>query len=885
MNRQTQTLKMRQQMRLSPRQLQVLRLLAVPASAMHQFLDEELQRNPLMEVAMENKEAAVETPAQQSTNDSDDIEDLDDTFEALQPTDYDPNRKYTDPVIPLSTSLNEHLYEQLALQHTTERQQLIGKVLIGNIADNGYLTRDIQQVSDDLLFKYHTEATDEEIEQVLHIIQRMDPPGIGARNLQECLSVQLEMLDGSRQEVKDASLIIGRTFNDFMAQRHDRIKERLGLSDQALHDALNLILTLNPKPSSAFGSDNDGNHYIIPDFILDREDDRLTLSLADQHRPLLSIAPDYAEQIQQLETRSSLSPGQKEALRYMHAGAASIEELGEVLDERNATMLKVMRAIAKRQNAYLLSGAPGDMVPLRLQDIADDTGLDISTVSRVVTRKYLRAPFGTILLKELFAKNVSTAGGTQVASTAVLDVLRQTIAEEDKRTPLTDDQLATLLKEKGYPMARRTVAKYRESLGIPVGRLRRRMLSLLLPLLLAANMLLPPTLSLNTAQAQQPKVTGSGNTHDTRGGVQPMSYYDSLILLEQRKSGPSKGVKGNSAAKQQKASPTQKNDTKNSAAASPNTTSTPKANPAAKKSATATTATDAPRNTSPQPTAAKPATGANATQPDTALIKADEMIDRAYAESLLPSPLWYDDNFSDCRVRLCNIPLEDMPDEINIKLVNSESDFCFPIRNIITSPYGWRWNRAHRGVDIRLNTGDPVRCCFPGVVRIAKPMGAYGNLVVVRHYNGLETVYGHLSKIKVRPKQHVKAGDVLGLGGSTGRSTGPHLHFEVRFQYETFDPEWILDFSNYTLRTRWLHLDKSYFGITAPRGSKPQVFKADKSHIAETPHRVHKQVYHDVKKGDRLDHIAISYSTTEENIYRLNPNLTKLKPGMRIRVR
>ena len=880
---------MRQQMRLSPRQLQVLRLLAVPASAMRQFLDEELQRNPLMEVAPADDEAPMPPAQQSSPADTDDPEDLDDTFEPPSANAYDPNRKYTDPVIPLGTSLNEHLYDQLALQHTTEKQQLIGKVLIGNIADNGYLTRDIQQVSDDLLFKYHTEASDKEIEQVLHLIQRLDPPGIGARDLQECLAVQLELLDGTRPEVADARRIVSRTFADFMAQRHEAIKERLGLGDKELHDALSLILTLNPKPSSAFGSDSDSNHYIIPDFILDREDDHLALSLADQHRPLLSIAPDYAEQIQQLESQATLSPSQKEALRYMHTGAASITELGEVIDERNATMLKVMRAIAKRQGAYLLSGDPADMRPLRLQDIADDTGLDPSTVSRVVTRKYLRAPFGTIMLKELFAKNIATADGGQVASSAVLDLLRQTVEQEDKGNPLTDAELTALLNQKGYPLARRTVAKYRESLGIPVGRLRRRALSLLLPLLFAASLLLPAALSLNHVQAQQPKVSAGGTTHDAKG-VQPMSYYDSLVQVEQRKKSLSRQQPTNNTQSLRPVVNTAsaKQPKKAEAAAPPKSTAksgsndkSAAPNPAATSAAgSASSSRDAKQPTAPQPAAAE-----KTSQPDTALIKADEMIDRAYAESLLPSPLWYDDNFSDCRVRLCNIPLDDMPDEINIKLVNSESDFCFPIRNIITSPYGWRWNRAHRGVDIRLNTGDPVRCCFPGVVRIAKPMGAYGNLVVVRHYNGLETVYGHLSKIKVRPRQRVKAGDVLGLGGSTGRSTGPHLHFEVRFQFETFDPEWILDFSNYTLRTRWLHLDKSYFGITAPRGSRPQVFKADKSHIAETPHRVPKQVYYDVKKGDRLDRIAISYSTTEENIYRLNPNLTKLKPGMRIRVR
>lgn len=276
---------------------------------------------------------------------------------------------------------------------------------------------------------------------------------------------------------------------------------------------------------------------------------------------------------------------------------------------------------------------------------------------------------------------------------------------------------------------------------------------------------------------------------------------------------------------------------------------------------------------------------------DSALLKGDELIDLYYDESKpLPSSMWYGNNFSGSRVRQKCLPMDSLPDEINIVLVRKDNEFCFPVKNVRTSPYGWRWNRPHRGVDIALNTGDPVRCCFPGVVRIARPMGGYGNLVVVRHYNGLETVYGHLSKIKVKSKQVVKAGEVLGLGGSTGHSTGPHLHFEVRFQYETFDPEWILDFSNYTLRTHRLHLDKTYFGITAPRGRNPELaYKADKSFVKETPLKVRKQrkeVYCTTQRGDTYELLALRYSTTIDDIKQLNPDAPlKLKSGVKLRVR
>ena len=245
--------------------------------------------------------------------------------------------------------------------------------------------------------------------------------------------------------------------------------------------------------------------------------------------------------------------------------------------------------------------------------------------------------------------------------------------------------------------------------------------------------------------------------------------------------------------------------------------------------------------------------------------------------------LFYNDNMSGTLVRLRNMPMDSLPDDINLVLVKDTSEFCFPVKNVRTSPYGWRWNRPHRGVDIALHMGDPVRACFGGVVRIARPMGDYGNLVVIRHENGLETVYGHMSRILVKPRQIVKAGDVIGLGGSTGRSTGPHLHFEVRFQYEPFDPEWILDFSNYTLRTRRLHLDKTYFGISPQEATSLLRSRPTGASSKSVP--LAKEIYYEVKRGDTLSKIAEMHQTTKEHLKELNPGIGRLQPGQRIRVR
>ncbi len=255
----------------------------------------------------------------------------------------------------------------------------------------------------------------------------------------------------------------------------------------------------------------------------------------------------------------------------------------------------------------------------------------------------------------------------------------------------------------------------------------------------------------------------------------------------------------------------------------------------------------------------------------------------------LPSKVWYGIQFSDDYVKKPSVTLDSLPDEITIKIVKDYSEFCFPMKNVITSPYGWRerWDRPHRGVDIALNTGDPVRCAFNGVVRIAKSFGGYGNLVVVRHYNGLETVYGHLSRVNVKQMQVVKAGDVIGFGGSTGHSTGPHLHFEVRFQYEPFDPEWILDFKNYTLRTRTLYLNKTYFGIT----KRNRTYKADKSihkerELPKAGDKAKKKTeYYTTKRGDTWEKVAKKFKVSETQLKTMNPDIMgKLPVGEEIRV-
>jgi murein DD-endopeptidase MepM/ murein hydrolase activator NlpD len=549
------------------------------------------------------------------------------------------------------------------------------------------------------------------------------------------------------------------------------------------------------------------------------DDLQLNLMLNDGHLPQLQLNDYYQEMLQEYSAKKQLSPGEKEAFDFLRNNSDSANMLIDTLGQRHVTMLRVMQAILRCQRTFFITGDSADLRPLLQKDVAEKTGYDISTISRVVNSKYVQTEFGTFLLKDCFSQAIVNDEGEEVATEAVRRELQAAVDAEDKRHPLSDEALADLLSQKGYPVARRTVAKYRDMLGIPVGRLRRKLKVLILLLAVAG-----------TLSAQQPAKE---------------SYYDSLLNARIRE-GQAKSRLQSQGGK--------KNDKR------PNRPALEIHEPA------------------PEPTAI-----------DTALAAGDELIDVMYNSTLPPpSSLWYGRNLSGAHVRLVNLSMDSLPDEITIRLLKDNERFCFPVKNIITSPYGWRWERPHRGVDIRLRTGEPVHCAFNGVVRIARPMGAYGNLVVVRHYNGLETVYGHLSKINVKPMQVVAAGQVLGLGGSTGRSTGPHLHFEVRFQYEPFDPEWILDFSNYSLRTRKLYLDKTYFGIRKPSKGESLVYKADKSIVPEeavTPRRSGKPVYATMKKGESLDDLAKRNHTSADKLRELNPDVAKFKSGMRIRVR
>ena len=717
-----------------------MRLLQLPVTDLEQAIKEEVEKNPLLEATMPEDQ-----PLPDSDDSSSDWDAPDDDFDYdyREHLEHDPNINRREFVVSEALSSTERLIRQLALRPLTERQLAIATEIVGTLDDAGYLSRDLALVGNDLAFRQGIEASDTEMEEALHIVQSLEPAGVGARNLRECLLLQLQRMDDAHTPGTSlATLIVRNHFDDFAAHRYERICENLGIDEAAFEQAADTIRHLNPKPGGSTEADTDTAATIIPDIILTQHDGQLQFHLNDSHLPQLSLDEYYTRMLHDMEAQK----GDRTTIQFLRSKQNDAQGFIDLLQQRHDTIVRVMRYIVKHQRQFLLSGNPDLLLPLRQREVAEATGLDISTVSRMANSKYLQTDFGTIPLKECFSKGMATEGGEEVAIETIKQRLAEAIAGEDKRAPLSDDALAKQLNSQGFPLARRTVAKYREQLGIPVARLRRVIVLLLLlatPLGLCAQ----------------------------------SSYYDSIIAARLVASTPTPAK---------------------TPALVPSTSAAPK-----------TKSTPAPTKNTP-------------TTPPTEATEANG-----------PVSMWYD-AFPHHRVNpIGRTQLDMLPDEINLKLIQDSNDFCFPVKGVKSSSYGWRWHRGHHGVDIALRTGDPIHAAFGGTVRIASRMGGYGNCVVIRHPNGLETLYGHLSKIDVHTGDQVAAGDIIGLGGSTGNSTGPHLHFECRFLYQTFDPEWILDFQKHSLRTRRLHLDKSYFGIRQPHKGEALDYKADKSIIRE----------------------------------------------------
>jgi RNA polymerase sigma-54 factor len=381
-----------------------------------------------------------------------------------------------DMPIPMSTSLHEQLMSQLDFLGLDERQYTIGKQLVGSIETDGYIRRDIEAIVNDLAFSQGIDTTAEEIEAILKRIQSFDPPGIAARNLQECLLLQLDRMDNGHDiDVAVAKKIISECFDEFTKKHYEKIQRGLNLNDDDLKEVMQQITRLNPKPGGNIGGPHKAESYVVPDFFIFNNSGKLELTLNSKNAPELRISEGYRDMLKEYDRGAKKDRRQKEAVLFIKQKIDAAKWFIDAIKQRQHTLLSTMTAIMNHQYDFFLTGDETTLKPMILKDIAEKTGLDISTVSRVANSKFVQTEFGTYRLKFFFSESLSTDSGEEVSTREVKKILRNMVEAESKKKPLSDERLTELLQEKGYNIARRTVAKYREQLNIPVARLRKQL--------------------------------------------------------------------------------------------------------------------------------------------------------------------------------------------------------------------------------------------------------------------------------------------------------------------------------------------------------------------------------------------------------------------------
>ncbi|MCF8378531.1 MAG: RNA polymerase factor sigma-54 [Bacteroidales bacterium] len=478
-----QSLQQKLLQKLSPQQIQMIKLLEIPTIMLEQRIKREMEENPTLEEGAD-KEDEYESNVEEnddSQNDQDEftLEDYMDDDELpsykLNANNYSKDDKFEEIPFSVGSSFGENLITQLGLRKLTEREEMLASYLIGNIDDDGYLRRKLEAIVDDLAFSMGIETNETELREVLDIIHDFDPPGIGARDLQECLLLQIKRKDLSNVVIKNTHDILKFHFDEFSKRHYDKIIARLNLSDDDMKDAISEVTKLNPKPGNAFSDPmNKTSEQIIPDFILENTDGVLQLSLNARNVPELRISRHYSDMLATYaDNKKSGAKPDKDAFSFVKQKLDSARWFIDAIKQRQNTLLLTMNAILHYQEEYFLDGDEVKMKPMILKDIAEITNLDISTVSRVANSKYIQTHFGIYPLKYFFSEGMQTDSGEEVSTREIKKILEECISGEEKRKPLTDEKLSEILQEKGYLIARRTVAKYREQLNIPVARLRK----------------------------------------------------------------------------------------------------------------------------------------------------------------------------------------------------------------------------------------------------------------------------------------------------------------------------------------------------------------------------------------------------------------------------
>lgn len=475
------------QQKLSPQQIQFIKLLQVPTAELEGRIEEELEINPALEEGEEQEkpeeqtnEAETEEFQESSNNDEVDIKDYlqDDDYSGYKMQgDGDSDDDNREMPIPMSSSLHEQLMSQLDFLGLEETEYAIGKQLVGSIESDGYIRRELESIVNDLAFAQGIETTAGEVEAVLKKIQTFDPAGIAARNLQECLLLQLDRMDNGHDiDVAVAKKIISECYDEFTKKHYQKIQKKLDTEDEDfIRDAMEVIIKLNPKPGGGSTQATSKNQYIIPDYILTNNNGKLELTLNSRNAPDLRISRSYSDMFKAYEKSNKKDKKLKEAVTFVKQKLDAAKWFIDAIKQRQQTLLKTMNAIIEFQYDFFLEGDETKLRPMILKDIATMISMDISTVSRVASSKAIQTDFGIYPLKYFFSEGISTDSGEEVSSREVKQIIKDIIESEDKDKPFSDDKLETILNEKGYNIARRTVAKYREQLNIPVARLRKEM--------------------------------------------------------------------------------------------------------------------------------------------------------------------------------------------------------------------------------------------------------------------------------------------------------------------------------------------------------------------------------------------------------------------------
>ena len=492
----SQGLYQKQLQKLSPQQIQLMKLLQVPTALLEERIKEEIEENPALEEAEDGHESEFEEAKDEFSDAEGEDTEMDgsaDEYDSIDISEYvkdgddevgdyklrDSNYPEIDEnrVIPIKVErgFNELMMEQLGMLTIDEHQKKVALQIIGNLDDDGYLRREFSAIVDDLAFRQNISTTEEEIAGLVLQIQQFDPPGIAARNLQECLLLQLERKLNEGKHVEVAIKVLEKYFEEFTKKHYEKIQRGFDLTDEQLREVINQIIKLNPKPAGSVGESSKAESYVVPDFFIYNNAGKLELTLNNKNAPELRISEGYRDMLKEYDRGSKKDKRQKEAVIFIKQKIDAAKWFIDAIKQRHNTLLNTMESIMNYQREFFISGEETDLRPMILKHIAEDTNLDISTVSRVANSKFVQTEFGTYRLKFFFSESLQTDSGEEVSTREVKKILSDIIEAEDKKHPYSDEKLTEMLQEKGYNIARRTVAKYREQLNISVARLRKKL--------------------------------------------------------------------------------------------------------------------------------------------------------------------------------------------------------------------------------------------------------------------------------------------------------------------------------------------------------------------------------------------------------------------------